>query len=210
MAPVPMNEYEWDVEPGGSRTPGACIRSADCEIPAPVEGAVVVVGLMVVVVAAGAGAPAPDPVPGVASKGTAESVGCVACEEVGTVVVVVVGGRTSERAGDRWLDVVGPPIDCLCLEPVAASVSLRPCRVEGCVPPVTTSNAMSASDTARITHQLGRARGTRRASFAGSVPPPTNGTPYARATPSAPAKFRRRVAAGPGLVGHRAHGGRVR
>ena len=110
-----------------------------------------------VVVAAGAGAPAAEPVPGDASKGTDVSVCCVACEEVATVVDVVVGASASERAGDRWLDVVGPSVDFLRLSPVAASASWRPCRVEGCVPRVTTSNAMSASDTARITHQLGRA-----------------------------------------------------
>jgi hypothetical protein len=95
MAPVPVNEYEWDVDAGGSRTPGACIRSADCEFPAPVEGAVVV-GLTVVVGVAGAGAPALDPVPDVASKGTDVSVCCVACEEVATVVEVVVGASASE------------------------------------------------------------------------------------------------------------------
>jgi hypothetical protein len=133
------------------------MRSADCEFPAPVEGAVVVVGLTVVVVAAGAGAPPPVPVPGVAKKGTVVWVCCVLCEEVATVVDVVVGARAGECVGDRWLDVVGPSLDCLCLSPAAASASRRPCRVDGCVPPVATSSAMSANDTARITHQLGRA-----------------------------------------------------
>jgi hypothetical protein len=51
---------------------------------------------MVVVVVAGAGAPALDPVPDVASKGTDVSVCCVACEEVATVVEVVVGASASE------------------------------------------------------------------------------------------------------------------
>jgi hypothetical protein len=46
---------------------------------------------------------------------------------------------------------------------------------------------MSANDTARITHQLGRAEGTRRTRFVVSVPPPTTGTPYARTIPPAPA-----------------------
>jgi hypothetical protein len=51
----------------------------------------------------------------------------------------------------------------------------------GVLPVVATRRAMSANDTARITHQLGRPRATRgRLPSVVPNPPATTGTPYAR------------------------------
>ena len=77
-------------------------------------------------------------------------------------------------------------------EPATGRLGVRSpapaCRSpRGVLPAVATSSAIRASDTARITHQLGRPRATReRTPSVVSDPPPTTGTPYARVTPAAP------------------------
>ena len=79
-------------------------------------------------------------------------------------------------------------------------------------PAVATSNAMRPSDTARMTHQLGRPRATleRKPSGASGPPPDTGtGTPYARVTPGA-LSLRRTDGADRGHVGRKGHDGRVR
>ena len=60
----------------------------------------------------------------------------------------------------------------------------------GVLPAVATSSAMRPSDTARITHQLGRPRATRerKPSVASGPPPHGTGTRYARVTPGALAR----------------------
>lgn len=205
VAPAPLNAKPCDLVPGGWRTPGSCVRSAACALPAGAV-VVVVVGGTVVEVAGGAVVS----VAGVEGTCTTASVCRADCDDAATVVVVVpvVG------AGEG-LCVVAPSVGACPWFPVrgspAAAVIGRPPRADGRgVLPVATSNAMSASDTARITHQFGRARRVRRIFSVASGPPPTTGTPYARATPPAPVNFRRRVAGGPGLSGRRGRGGCAR
>ncbi len=96
------------------------------------------------------------------------------------VVVVVVGAAT-------WV------VPSAALAPARVRVARRHSAQRvgaatwcGVLPDVATNKAISASDTARITHQLGRPRTTRERTL--SVvpdPSPTTGTPYARATPLA-------------------------
>jgi hypothetical protein len=70
----------------------------------------------------------------------------------------------------------------------APDTRVRPLRGAcGSVPAVATRSAMSARDTARITHQLGRPRTTRaRRTSVVLDTPPTTCPPYARVTPTAP------------------------
>ena len=89
-----------------------------------------------------------------------------------------------------------------------ANVWPRGLAERGGFPAVTTRSAISASDTARITHQLGR---TRRM-CARTIPrpsPPNTGTPYARVAPCAAATIRRTAVAHRGRGGHRGRAARA-
>ena len=82
-----------------------------------------------------------------------------------------------------------------------------------CLPPaVATSNAMRPSDTARMTHQLGRPRATLERQPSGvSGPPPKRARGHdTHASRSAHPSVRRAGAADRGHAGRRGIGGRVR
>jgi hypothetical protein len=95
--PDPVNAYPRDLVPGGSRTPGSCVRSAACTLPEPtlVVVLVVVVGATVVVVTEEAGGTVVELAPGVERSGIVELArGVVVCADAATVVEVVGASAT--------------------------------------------------------------------------------------------------------------------
>jgi hypothetical protein len=165
------------------------VRSAATEALGSDAVVVVVVvagaGATVVVVALGAdtgGASAPPDAP-VARCEDATSV-TPAGGRVAMVVVVVVDvdGDGPDRAS--WPGSVTPPVRRAMW---AAAWDEAPSRrgVEDLLPAVATRRAIRPSETARMTHQLGRPRPTlERKPSVGSGPPPNTGTGtrYARVT----------------------------
>jgi hypothetical protein len=155
IAPVPVKLKLLERCAGGSITPWCALGSEDGDTAG---GAVVVVvgaGAIVVVVTTGAGAsgvvvgsPAPP--------FDVSEVAAVCAPTAADVVVVDDEGR------DPDADRVGA------LEPVAPCASLERESASPCVPElarlglpdVATRSAIRASDTARMTHQLGRPRTT--------------------------------------------------
>jgi hypothetical protein len=167
------------------RYPCVCVRSAGTAGPGLVDVVVVVGSAMVVVVAGGAvvGAVLAAPTSAcVESSDRAEPVPSLVGLGGVVVVVVVVDARAAAPE-----DAPASLVRAGRLESLAAPPAVRPCRGgREVLPEVSTRIAISASDTARITHQLGRPRATHeRNPSVASAPPPTTGTPYARATPTA-------------------------
>jgi hypothetical protein len=151
-------------------------------------GAVVVVltGATVVVVTLG-GAFVGATTPRAGGDDSNDVVGLVVSGVEFTSVVVVV-------AGDGCVPLLGGPVEVAgagaseeCWASAGASATPCRCLARGLLPVVATSSAMSANDTARITHQLGRPR-TTRARPTSVVPAPASatGTPYARVMQAAP------------------------
>ena len=91
--PDPVKAYPRDLVPGGSRTPGSCIRSAACTLP-ELTLVVVVVGATVVVVTEETGGTVVEVAPGVERSGVV-GLGCgVICADAATVVEVVGASAT--------------------------------------------------------------------------------------------------------------------
>jgi hypothetical protein len=224
MEPVPVNAYTPEVCRGGSRTPGMPwdeVLSAGCTGDG---GAVVwvVTGTPVVVVfASGVGTFVAGPDADV-GEGRAESPGDVTppfadwdAAEPDPAEPDVDVGALPDVAAFAACDAVpsrvrAPPGLWVGARPGEELASEWPFGLaeRGGFPEVTTRSVISASDTARMTHQLGRTRGMR----ARTIPmasPPTTGTPYARVTPCAPATIKRTGAARRGLGGRRERAARA-
>ena len=165
VGPIPVKAKPLERCPGGLRIPS--VRSLADDVPD--VGAVVVVvvvggaaGAVVVVTLAGAVVGVPTPLK--ARDDSNDVPDAEVSEALGGMVVVV--ATCAARA---------PPVDPVdpvdLRDPAACPVSLaaalaNPCGcfvARGDVPAVATSSAMSANDTARITHQLGRPRAARDA-----------------------------------------------
>lgn len=149
---------------------------------------VVVVGGWVVVVTLGAvaGVAAPLAVP----VGCSEEARAVVPDGAEVVVVDVVAAVAGVDGAPPWLlwlpGLPGWAPARLLTRAVACACPPARRGVEGVVLAVATRSAISPSDTARMTHQFGRPRGTLdRKPSEESGRPPNTGPRYARVTPFA-------------------------